>query len=167
MRKRRRLLEPPLNGFGDKNERKRPLRRNGKSMSSAESGDVMPGISWRRKDLGSKKNTTVSEGPPEPVLTLLPTPWHGVSMNGPGKGHTSPAWAGDLWSTSPMDHQQLAARMVCSWDLVKAYQWTRQNTYICPPAPHEIEAFNHKVKHDSHKELGTQERAVLQYAHAL
>ena len=63
-----------------------------------------------------------------------------------------------------MDHQQLAMRMVCLWGLVKAYQWTRQSTYICPPAPHVIEAFNHKVNHDSHKELGTQERAVLQYA---
>ena len=30
-----------------------------------------------------------------------------------------------------------------------------------------IEAFNHKVNHDSHKELGTQERAVLQYTRAL
>ena len=66
-----------------------------------------------------------------------------------------------------MDHQQLATRMVCSWGLVKAYQWTRQSTYVCPPAPHVIEAFNHKVNHDSHKELGTQEHAVLQYAHAL
>ena len=37
----------------------------------------------------------------------------------------------------------------------------------CPPAPHVIEAFNHKVNHNSHKELGTQERVVLQYAHAL
>ena len=66
-----------------------------------------------------------------------------------------------------MHHQQLAARMVCSWKLVKAYQWTRQSAYVCPPAPHVIEAFNHKVNHDSHKELGTQEHAVLQYAHAL
>ena len=63
-----------------------------------------------------------------------------------------------------MDHQQLATRMVCLWGLVKAYQLTRQSTYICPPAPHVIEAFNHKVNHDSHKELGTQERVVLQYA---
>ena len=66
-----------------------------------------------------------------------------------------------------MDHQQLAMRMVCSWGLVKAYQWTRQSTYICPLAPHVIEAFNHKVNHDSHKELGTQEHVVLQYAHTL
>ena len=66
-----------------------------------------------------------------------------------------------------MDHRQLAARMVYSWGLVKAYQWTRQSTYVCPPAPHVIEAFNHKVNHDSHKELGTQERAVLQYTHIL
>ena len=66
-----------------------------------------------------------------------------------------------------MHHQQLAARMVCLWGLVKAYQQTRQSTYVCPPAPHVIEAFNHKVNHNSHKELGTQERAVLQYACAL
>ena len=62
-----------------------------------------------------------------------------------------------------MHHQQLATRMVCSWGLVKAYQQTRQSTYVCLPAPHVIEAFNHKVNHDSHKELGTQEHAVLQY----
>ena len=66
-----------------------------------------------------------------------------------------------------MDHQQLATRMVCLWGLVKAYQQTRQSTYVCPPAPHVIEAFNHKVNHDSHKELGTQEHVVLQYAHTL
>ena len=66
-----------------------------------------------------------------------------------------------------MHHQQLASKMVCSWRLVRAYQRTRQNTYICPPAPHVIEAFNHKVNHDTHKELGAQERAVLQYARTL
>ena len=66
-----------------------------------------------------------------------------------------------------MDHQQLAMRMVCLWGLVRAYQWTRQNTYICPLAPHVLEAYNHKVNHDSHKELGPQEHAVLQYVHAL
>ena len=76
-----------MNGFRDRNERKRPLRRNRKSMSSTESSDVMPGVSWRRKELGGKKNTTMSEGPPEPVLTPLLTPWDGASMNGPGKGH--------------------------------------------------------------------------------
>ena len=81
--------------------------------------------------------------------------------------YESPTWAGDLWSASPMDHQQLAARMVCSWGLVKAYQQTRQNIYVCPPAPHVMEAYNHKVNHDTHKELGPQEHAVLQYAHTL
>ena len=75
-----------------------------------------------------------------------------------------PKWAEDLWSTSPMDHQQLAMCMVCSWGLVKAYQQTQQNVYICPPAPHILEAYNHKVNHDTHKELNLQEHAVLQYA---
>ena len=88
MRKKRRLLEPPMNRFRDRNERKRPLRRNRKRTSSAESGNVMPGVGWRRKELGTKKNTTMSEGPLEPVLTPLLTPWDGVSMNGPGKRHT-------------------------------------------------------------------------------
>ena len=66
-----------------------------------------------------------------------------------------------------MDHQQLAMRMVCLWGLVKAYQQTRQNIYICLLAPHIIEAYNHKVNHDTHKELGPQECMVLQYACAL
>ena len=66
-----------------------------------------------------------------------------------------------------MDHQQLAMHMVCSWGLVKAYQWTRQNVYICLPAPHILEAYNHKVNHDTHKELNFQECAVLQYTHTL
>ena len=30
-----------------------------------------------------------------------------------------------------------------------------------------MEAYNHKVNHDSHKELGPQEYVVLQYVHAL
>ena len=79
-----------------------------------------------------------------------------------------PEWAGDLWSTSPMDHQQLATCMVCSWGLVKAYQQTRQNIYICPPAPCIVlEVYNHKVNHDTHKELNIQEHAILQCACAL
>ena len=73
---------------GDKNERKRLLRRNGKSMSSAESGDVMPGCKLEKEGVRwQEEYTTMSVGPPEPVLTLLPTPWDGASMNGPGKGH--------------------------------------------------------------------------------
>ena len=66
-----------------------------------------------------------------------------------------------------MDHQQLAMHMVCSWGLVKAYQWTRQNVYICLSAPHILEAYNHKVNHDTHKELNLQECTELQYTHTL
>ena len=98
---------------------------------------------------------------PDPITD--PLEWCEYEWSRKGT-HESPTWAGDLWSASPMHHQQLATRMVCSWGLVKAYQQTRQSTYVCPPAPHVIEAFNHKVNHDSHKELGTQERVVLQYA---
>ena len=53
--------------------------------------------------------------------------------------YKAPEWAGDLWSSSPMDHQQLATCMVCSWGLVRAYQQTHQNVYICPPTPHVLE----------------------------
>ena len=83
-------------------------------------------------------------------------------------GHyKAPEWASDLWSASPMDHKQLAAHMVCLWGLIMAYQWTHQNIYICPPALHVLEVYNHKVNHDMHKELTMQECAVIQYAHAL
>ena len=88
MRKKRRLLEPPLNGSRGRNERKRPLGRNGRTKSSTESGDMMPGIGWRGKELDGKKKTIVNEGPLGPVLTPLPTSWYGASMSGQGKRHT-------------------------------------------------------------------------------
>ena len=48
--------------------------------------------------------------------------------------------------------------MVCSWGLVKAYQQTQQNCLRLPAlAPHIMKAYNHKVNHDTHKELGPQE----------
>ena len=74
---------------------------------------------------------------------------------------------GNLWSASPMDHKQLAVHMVCLWGLVKAYWWTHQNIYICPPALHVLEAYNHKVNHNTHKELTMQEHTVTQYARTL
>ena len=116
---------------------------------------MMLGVSWQRKELGGRKSIIVSEGLPGPVLIplLIPLGWCEYEWSKKDK-HESPPWAEDLWSASPMDHQQLAVRMVCSWGLVKAYQWTRQNAYICPLAPHIMEAYNHKVNHDSHKELG-------------
>ena len=78
-----------------------------------------------------------------------------------------PKWAADIWSASPMDHKQLTAQMVCSWGLVQAYQQTHQSLYVCPPAPHILDAYNHKVNHDTHKELSMQEHTVVQHAWAL
>ena len=66
-----------------------------------------------------------------------------------------------------MDHKQLAAWMVCLWGLVQAYQQTHQSSYVCPPAPHILEAYNHKVNYDTQKELSMQECAVVQYAQVL
>ena len=113
---------------------------------------------WRQDEYNCE--CRASGACPDPITD--PLGWCKYEWSRKGT-HESPTWAGDLWSTSPMDHQQLAMRMVCSWGLVKVYQRTRQSTYVCPPAPHVIEAFNHKVNHDSHKELGTQEYVVLQY----
>ena len=145
-----------------------PHARNAKSRSSVEPDSMAPCVVWRGKGPSNRKSTTVSTEPRGPVPDPITDPlgWCEYEWSKEGT-HKSPTWAGDLWSASPMHHQQLAARMVCSWKLVKAYQWTRQSTYVCPPAPHVIEAFNHKVNHNSHKELGTQEHAVLQYARAL
>ena len=110
----------------------------------------------------------MSKGPLELVPIPPPILWNGVNMSWSRKDkYKSPEWAGDLWSASPMDHQQLATRMVCLWGLVKAYQWTWQSVYVCLLAPHVLEAYNHKVNHDTHKELNIQEHAVLQYARAL
>ena len=81
--------------------------------------------------------------------------------------YESPKWAVNIWSTSPMDHKQLAAWMVCLWGLVQAYQQTCHSSYVCPPAPHVLEAYNHKVNHDTHKELSMQEHTVAQYTWAL
>ena len=38
---------------------------------------------------------------------------------------------------------------------------------MCALLPHVLEAYNHKVNHDVHKGLATQEHAVVQYAQAL
>ena len=38
---------------------------------------------------------------------------------------------------------------------------------MCPPTPHIQEAYNHKVNHDTHKELPMQECTVVQYTQAL
>ena len=103
------------------------------------------------------------------VPTRSLTLWGGVNMSGLRRGNTTkvPYGLGTCGVPALCITSSLAAKMVCSWKLVKAYQQTRQSTYICPPAPHVIEAFNHKVNHDTHKELGAQERAVLQYTCAL
>ena len=110
----------------------------------------------------------MSEGPlescPNPITD--PLGWCEYEWSRKGK-YESPTWAGDLWSASSMDHQQLAMRMVCLWGLIKACQQIQQSVYICSPTPHVLEAYNHKVNHDTHKELNLQEHTVLQYTHAL
>ena len=104
----------------------------------------------------------------EPAPTLLLIPSDGASTCGLNRtGMKPPKWASNLWSASPMDHKQLAAHMVCSWGLVMAYRQTHQNVYVCLPTPHVLEAYNHKINHDMHKELTMQEHTVIQYTHAL
>ena len=102
-------------------------------MSSAGSCDVMPGVSWRRKELSGKRSITANVRLLEPVLTLLLTPLGWCEYEWSKRGtYESSAWAGDLWSTSPMDHQQLAMRMVCLWGLVKGVP-VDQAKHLCLP----------------------------------
>ena len=126
MKKKRRLPKPLWNEYVGRNERRMLPARNVKSRSSVELGGVAPCVVWREKGPGDRRSTTMSAEPRGLVLTPSPTLWGGVNMSGLRRGtHQSPTWAGDLWSASPMHHQQLAARMVCSWKLVKAYQQTQ------------------------------------------
>ena len=74
MRRKRRLLEPTLTISGGRNKRKRLLERNGRNRNITESGDMMPGIGWRGKELSGKRNTITSEGPQGLVLTPSLTP---------------------------------------------------------------------------------------------
>ena len=50
--------------------------------------------------------------------------------------YKAPKWAGDLWSTSPMDHQQLAMCMVCSWGLVKRLTCKPSRIFTFVHLPH-------------------------------
>ena len=43
-----------------------------------------------------------------------------------------------------------------------AYLQTHQSVYMCPPTPHVLKVYNHKINHDTHKELTMKEHA-LQY----
>ena len=110
------------------------------------------------------KSITLLGACPDPITDLLG--WCEYTWAKQEK-YELPKWAADIWSASPMDHKQLAAWMVCSWGLVWTYQQTHQSSYVCPPAPHVLEVYNHKVNHDTHKELSIQERAVVQYAWVL
>ena len=137
-RKRRRLLEPPLNEFRDKNKRKRPLGGKEKSMSSAGSSNVMPGCRLEKdRSPGSKRNTTANaellRACPDPITN--PLGWCEYEWSKKGDIRESRMGWGTYGAPAPWTIQQLAARMVCSWGLVKAYQWTRQSTYVCPQHP--------------------------------
>ena len=170
VKKKRRLPRPRWNEYAGRNKRRDAThkKREEQELRRARRCGVMCGMEREggaRRQEEYNRDHRASGACPD--LITDPLGWCEHEWSKEGKHHQSPVWAGDLWSASPMHHQQLASKMVCSWKLVKAYQWTRQSTYICPPAPHVIEAFNHKVNHDTHKELGAQEHAVLQYTHAL
>ena len=144
MKKRRRLPGPRWNEYASRNERRMPPARNVRNRSFIGPDGAASCVIWREREPGDRRSITASAELWELVPIRSPTLWGGANneWSKEGKHHQSPVWAGDLWSASPMHHQQLAAKMVCSWKLIKAYQRTRQSTYICPPAPHVIEAFN-------------------------
>ena len=91
---------------------------------------------WPRKELNNRRSITESKGPLGLVLTLLLIPSDGASICGPNRKSTRPLnGLGTCGAPAPMDHQQLAVHMVCSWGLVKAYQQTciRMSISVHPP----------------------------------
>ena len=68
---------------------------------------------------------------------------------------------------SPRAYGKLSAKMLCLWGLVFAYHQTHQGHYECPPPPHALKAYNHKVNYYSHKDLSAVECSILQYARVL
>ena len=102
VKKRRRLPKPLWSEYKGKNEKKRPPTRHGKGRSSVGSGSMMPCAVWRGKGLSDRKSITGSPKPQEPILTPITDPLGWCEYEWSRKGtHKSPAWAGDLWSTSP------------------------------------------------------------------
>ena len=106
------------------------LRKEKEHQYEARHKLVKEGARWQEE---YNHEWRASGACPDPITD--PLGWCKYEWSRKGE-YESPAWAGDLWSASPMDHQQLAVRMVCSWGLVKAYQQTQQNIYVCPLAPH-------------------------------
>ena len=106
--------------------------------------------------------------PPELVLIPSLIPWDGVNMSGPERTSTRvphglgtygvPApWAISNW---PWGWSAHGALLRLTSRPSKVFTFAHLH-------PHILEAYNHKVSHDTHKELNLQECAVLQYARAL
>ena len=117
-----------------KNGTNKPPEGGRRNVSPGKLASTRPNGGWQSRELSNRKNTTGSGGPPELVLILSLILLDGVKYTWAKQDkYEAPKWAGDLWSASPMDHQQLATCMVCSWSLVKAYQQTHWNmfTSVC------------------------------------
>ena len=73
-------------------------------------------VQWRLAKEGAEwqeeynKKWRASGACPDPITD--PLRWCEYTLAKQDK-YKTPKWAGDLWSTSPMDHQQLAMCMVC------------------------------------------------------
>ena len=96
----------------------------------------------------------MSKGPLELVPIPSPIPWDGVNMSGPERTSTKvPNGLGIYGAPAPWTTSNWLQGWSARGALIKAYQWTQQNVYICPLAPHVLEAYNHKVNHDTHKKI--------------
>ena len=114
----------PWTTSNDRNGMSKLPKGRKRNVSPKKLTSMRPNGNWPRRELNDR-SITGSEGPLELILTLslIPLRWCEYTWAKQEK-YEPPEWSGDLWSISPMDHQQIAAHMVCSWDLVKAYQQT-------------------------------------------
>ena len=135
-------------------------------MSLRKPTSMRPNGGWQSRGLSNKKNTTRSGGPPELVLTRSPILLDGVNTHGPNRTSMRPPnGLGICGAQAPWTTNNWQPIWSARGALLRLTSRPGQNVYICLPASHVLEAYNHKVNHDSHKELSVQECAVLQYAH--
>ena len=141
--RRRQLHKPLWPASHNRSRLKKLLGRKKRSGNQRGPNNVRPNKNWPRKGLrGCNKQCHASGACPDPITN--PLGWCEYTWAWQNKYEVL-GWADNLWSTSPMDHKQLVAQMVCLWGLVGAYWLTHQSIYMCPPTPHVLEAYNHKV----------------------
>ena len=127
---------------------------------------MRPNGNWPRKGPSCRNNTISNVVPLGPVLTLSLTHWVGMSTLGPSSTSMK-HWNGLTISGAPA----LWITVSCPDGLLMGLGWSLladlpEHLHVST-CSHILKAYNHKVNHDTHKELPMQELTVMQYTQAL